>query len=107
MLLLPELCQRTEGAANGASGPQVWPAFLSGSGAARMALKLLLPPPDMAIGELQAQALVARAVGLYQEAGRPLPDSVATMRRRSRLRMVASLYTVRSTPTWRLTSAQI
>jgi hypothetical protein len=44
-----------------------------------MALKLLLPPPDMAIGELQAQALVARAVGLYQEAGRPLPDSVATI----------------------------
>ncbi len=33
----------------------------------------------MAIGELQAQALVARAVGLYRDAGRALPDSVATI----------------------------
>ena len=44
-----------------------------------MAPKLLIPPPDMAIGELQAQALVARAVGLYRDAGRALPDSVATI----------------------------
>lgn len=44
-----------------------------------MASKLLCLLRRMAIGELQAQALVARAVGLYREAGRALPDSVATI----------------------------